>query len=184
MGNADLRPKKRQKTYIVAVGLLVGTDKLLFKCFREEGEHILSLNDKTIETRKAKHLAFGEIKMKGNDQLEIKMDHYHLRFRFSSSKHSSCHINMRVSYFSEREFEAPHGVLGQTADRNREWKTMESHHPQGESIIEGKMEDYIVGNLFDPHFTFSRYLDNIEMMKKIKEKESREERIKMEAGGW
>ena len=50
---------------------------------------------------------------------------------------------------------APHGIVGQTADFDG--KPRIGTGSNGEGVIEGIPEDYIVKDLFSPDFTFSRF---------------------------
>jgi hypothetical protein len=49
----------------------------------------------------------------------------------------------------------PHGLIGQTADFDG--KPRIGIGPNGEGVIEGKPEDYMVKNLFDHDFAYSRF---------------------------
>eukprot|EP00028_Trichosphaerium_sp_Am-I-7-wt_P008763 CAMPEP_0168521358 /NCGR_PEP_ID=MMETSP0405-20121227/8614_1 /TAXON_ID=498012 /ORGANISM="Trichosphaerium sp, Strain Am-I-7 wt" /LENGTH=769 /DNA_ID=CAMNT_0008542573 /DNA_START=42 /DNA_END=2351 /DNA_ORIENTATION=- len=160
---AELRPKKVNKTYNGALAFQCGQDKLLIACNRAAGTREIFFNDKPIEDatdlkfcRGAKKMAIGDIHTKDNKKVSITLDRYKFNVRFSSSKHSSCHINFRSKY-TWGDYPIPHGVLGNTANKKRT-TPLTSNGRQGEGILQGSMMDYFVKDgLWGKDFKYNNF---------------------------
>lgn len=169
---ADLRPEKMFKTYIGAVGLRLPSSLLRVECDRDDERHIIELDGSELPalTIRSFETPDGPATVSRDDQDRVSIDlpRYFFKLRFSSSSHSSCHINMRANYRAAIRADSsllqrpgsktPHGVLGQTADSNREFPSFGTG-PQGEGMVEGSWQDYLIANdnLFGTQFTFTRW---------------------------
>mmetsp|Transcript_7568 Transcript_7568/g.8300 ORF Transcript_7568/g.8300 Transcript_7568/m.8300 type:complete len:739 (-) Transcript_7568:110-2326(-) len=164
--DADLRPQKN-KTYIGALGFTVCDPngislKLVFKCNRDsENTKSILLNGKEVAEGSFTDLGVATVVQTGlkNGKTRITTKHgYKFSMRFSSSRHSTCHINFKTSYQPIQGHSLPHGVLGQTAGLPSNLVGDDMNSP---NIVEGNVEDYIVqeGDLFGTTFKFNKYTE-------------------------
>jgi len=153
---ADLRSNKN-KTYMGEIALQSGEDKLLVKCdvARDGLQYIVAFNGEQLEPQMKVNTKFTEVYRTQDDKVVIEVPRYRFIINFSSSKHSTCHLNMRAKYRAG-DYPKPHGILGQTANISTVKKSLGM---QGEGIIEGVWMDYrIVGDeLFGKQFKFNRF---------------------------
>jgi len=74
-----------------------------------------------------------------------------------SSKLNGIMINLNVAYVPSTLKYYPHGILGQTADRDRIARIGLPGSQQGEGYIEGTYKDYEVNGIFGTDFKFNRF---------------------------
>jgi len=74
-----------------------------------------------------------------------------------SSKLNGIMINLNVAYVPKTINYGPHGILGQTADKDHVARQGLSGSQQGEGILEGTYKDYEVSHIFSSDFKFSRF---------------------------
>jgi len=160
--NADLRPEKT-KTYMGSVGINVcvmgdsGERKfrqLYFECDRSNQTHIARLNGRDLEPgRRLKGNVLGVKRTeRENGKTFIMVGGYRLTVRFSSSKHSSCHINFKMSYRQQTGADLPHGVLGQTSHEGSNTTDF---------AVEGTLWDYAVKDgVFGSEFAYNQFNAN------------------------
>jgi hypothetical protein len=152
---------KKTKTYLGSLGLTVGENQLYVACDREKGERIMKFNGEDLRTNEVLPLDEEGTVMLGEDgKVTIDLVNFFLKVRFSSSAHSSCHINLRASYKPSDDAALPHGILGQTANKNRIIDDVSEPGMNGEGAIEGQWRDYIIasGDLFGSDFKFNRFV--------------------------
>eukprot|EP00028_Trichosphaerium_sp_Am-I-7-wt_P004854 CAMPEP_0168524602 /NCGR_PEP_ID=MMETSP0405-20121227/10754_1 /TAXON_ID=498012 /ORGANISM="Trichosphaerium sp, Strain Am-I-7 wt" /LENGTH=494 /DNA_ID=CAMNT_0008546853 /DNA_START=242 /DNA_END=1726 /DNA_ORIENTATION=+ len=147
--DADMRPLKT-KTYLGSLGILAcgknGLERLLYACNREDHEYIVTFNNNRVQP--GDKIESGSLsierKLRENGKTILKTPEYSVQMHFSSSKHSSCHINLKINY-NPKKGTRPHGVLGQTSYSNE---------------LEGEDTDYIVksGDLFGHDFKYDRFV--------------------------
>lgn len=170
---ADLRPRKVFKTYVGALGFKAGSDRLLVECDRDNARHIALLNGKPITPKIVHELGYGSVYSTNDLKLKINIGDYFFKVKFSSSNHSSCHINFRSKFngdaavVSQNIESRPHGVLGQTIGK-KVIKIDQKKVMQGEGIIDGVWTEYqIVGDdIFGDDFKYNRYNEVIAKNKK------------------
>jgi hypothetical protein len=153
---------------------------LYIACDREGGKHVTLFNGQELTTNEVIPLDEEGTLMLGEDRkINIDLDTFFLKVRFSSSAHSSCHINLRASYKLPLNAETdasllPHGILGQTTNKNRLVTSTElvvadaageeadavMKGMNGEGAIEGVWQDYILesGDLFGTDFKYNRFV--------------------------
>jgi hypothetical protein len=170
---ADLRPQKIFKTYIGSIGLRLPSARIRVECDRVSERHIIQIDGQELESMSVKSFDTPDgpatVTRDDQDRVSIDLPRYYLKLRFSSSGHSSCHINMRANYrtivptpHGKHSVGAssmpPHGVLGQTADPSRNFPAF-GVGPQGEGIVEGRWQDYLIegDDLFGTQFSFTRW---------------------------
>mmetsp|Transcript_20792 Transcript_20792/g.23129 ORF Transcript_20792/g.23129 Transcript_20792/m.23129 type:complete len:465 (-) Transcript_20792:92-1486(-) len=159
--DADLR-YKGGKTYLGQVGILLGNDRIFISCDRNNLTHRMELNYAPLNPGDVHRLPFGVVKVSRSNKtrLVVLTDNYRLSVRFSSSRHSTCHLNMRTKYTSPASHgmvveTQPHGVLGQTA--GKPVLVIDNPGMNGEGIIEGIWTDYIVTDIFSTEFKYSQF---------------------------
>jgi len=165
--DADLRVQKT-KTYMGAIAIkvchhLYGPIKFLFSCERgslnQQKIEVSFKNGTTVDIEKNSKYDFGKPLMVKRSRLANKKTvlttayGYQFQFRFSSSQHSSCHVNLRSKY-TKQGGPYPHGVLGQT--------TYGVPNAKGEgrnslNIVEGKVSDYVEPELFSHSSKYSKF---------------------------
>jgi len=111
---ADLRPARKNKTYIGSIGIgflqdegevsdVVEENGVYVGCDRELGTRVITVGGVDLPPRTEREIVFkgGRASIRryasANDRVKIETPNFILSVRFSSSKHSSCHL---VSVFS------------------------------------------------------------------------------------
>lgn len=173
---ADLAPDFKKKTYFGSFGIKVGNDQLYIACDRaldadekkKYGGHVIVLNGESIAESAQRQFEGDGFKLKLNERrhrLTIEHEVYTFTVQFSSSARSSCHLNLRSSFRSQKsvqqgpnrmptEHSCPHGVLGQTV---RPTPLNKSSGRNGEGVIEGIYTSYLEanGDVFGDSFEFN-----------------------------
>jgi len=72
-----------------------------------------------------------------------------------------CTWVLRIEFWLKNQKTNPHGLLGQTAHHTQEFGgTLEGgmlRGGEGEGVIEGNHEEYIVSDMFGDDFKYNRY---------------------------
>jgi len=154
---ADLSAPRKFKTYIGAIGLRLQKRTVRISCDRENSRKIVSIDN--ADFNPASHFTEDHVtyKLSKNKRFTLITPFIRISVRFSSSKHSSCHLNLRTKIISSIKDDDIHGILGQTLHENKRYSV--SKDEQGTGMIDGIGEDYQLDSedIFGTDFKFNKF---------------------------
>mmetsp|Transcript_13126 Transcript_13126/g.14546 ORF Transcript_13126/g.14546 Transcript_13126/m.14546 type:complete len:550 (-) Transcript_13126:103-1752(-) len=158
---ADLVSPKKFKTYIGELGVRFKEGNIEVECHRASTgvETNVYINGKNVPRGTSVNVGQVHIKVSNrpNKRTTITTPIIKMSVRFSSSKHSSCHLNLRTKALFSIPDEDIHGVLGQTHHPDK--YGLSGENDQGLGVIDGTWQDYIVEDLFATKFFYDLYQD-------------------------